>query len=86
MFGQIFTDASIRPILDVPAGVEVILREGEEKTFLCILNHLPDSVTVDLKYQRGTDLLTGKDVQAQESIESLGVRVIAIEKTDGTHV
>jgi len=76
VFEFAFQDAGVRPTLDVPAGVEVINRISEEGDFFCILNHLPDPVTIDLKNNCGTDLLTGQYLEAYVSIEPYGVRIL----------
>ena len=78
VFERAFQDAGISPALTAPAGVEVIRRTGENQSFLCILNHLPEPVKVDLKDYSGTDLLTGQYLEAQVSIESFGVRILAL--------
>lgn len=73
LFKRIFVRAGVKPALAVPAGVEVISKEGNGKTYLCILNHLPETVTVDVT---GTDLLTG--AAANGTIEPLGARFVEL--------
>ena len=77
VYEHAFEDAGVGPALDVLAGVEVIQRFGKGQSFLCILNHLPDTVTVDLKGFSGIDVLTGQYLAAQVPIESYGVRFLA---------
>lgn len=70
---RVTDEAGIKPALAVPAGVEVISKESKDKKYLCILNHLPEAVTVEVT---GTDLLTGAPVNG--AIEPLGVRFVEL--------
>jgi beta-galactosidase len=66
---RVTDEAGIQPALAVPAGVEVI-HKGK---YLCILNHLPEAVSVDVA---GTDLLTGQPVNPV--VEPLGARFVEL--------
>jgi beta-galactosidase len=79
VFEQVYSDAGVTPALNVPAGVEVILRKGDNKSYLCVLNHLPEAVTVDLKDHHGTDLLTGQLLESQVSMEPYAVRILLVQ-------
>jgi hypothetical protein len=63
---------------NIPAEVEVILQEGEKQSFLCILNHPVESVSIALKDFFGTGLLTGQFVDNQLTLEAYGMRMIAL--------
>jgi beta-galactosidase len=79
LFGLALSDADVKPALAVAGGVEVILREGAGKSFLCILNHLPEPVNIDLKGFTGTDLLIGQALKSQITLEAYGVRILELE-------
>jgi beta-galactosidase len=77
IFNQILADAGVTPVLNnIPAGVEVVLRQNGSRSYLCVLNHLPETVSVDLQEYRGSDLLTGEGCEAQISLEPYGVRIV----------
>jgi beta-galactosidase len=78
VFQQVFADAGVDPALEVPDGVEAILRDGADQSYLCLLNHLPEAVTIDLQGFSGTDLLTGQFVKNQLLLGSYGVQIMEI--------
>ncbi|MBT2755851.1 beta-galactosidase [Mesobacillus foraminis] len=64
----------VKPLLEVPKGVEVTERRKDGSSFFFILNHNADAV--ELEYIEGTDLLTGKEMNGNTSLEAYGVMIV----------
>lgn len=77
IFEQIYAEADVSAVLSVPLGVEVVLRESDDGSYLCLLNHTSEPVTVNLGDYRGEDLITGQMLDAEITIETYGVRIVA---------
>ena len=77
VFAPIFETANVKPVLNAPLGVDVLLREGEN-SFLCIMNNLQETVTLDLKNYSGVDLLTGECCDKSVSLEKFCVKIIQL--------
>ena len=79
--GEICKELGVDPVAETPEGVEVTLRENEKGSFLFLLNHNNDAVSVVLE-KDGTDLLMEKQYKAGDSIalEKYGVAIIYREK------
>lgn len=86
----VLAEAKVDPLLNVPEGVEISLRESEAVSsksdkkakaarHLFVLNHRSETVRVSTEKLRGTDLLTGKRVGPTLSLKSLDVAVIALD-------
>ena len=73
---QLFASGNIMPLVaDLPAGVEVTLREAPDRKLLFVLN--TEDATVELSsLPPGTDLLTGKTVDGTCSLGPHGGAVI----------
>ncbi|BAU88388.1 beta-galactosidase [Streptomyces laurentii] len=73
--------AGVRPVLDVPEGVEVTVRTGAQGTYLFLLNHgdQPARTPLTGAYAAGgTDLLTGRAVHDKVTLEPLGAAVVRV--------
>lgn len=70
--------AGLRPLLLVPQGVEVSLREGPRATFLFLLNHTLESVHIDLKNYHGRDLLSDRVVAGGMNLDPWQVAIIQL--------
>jgi beta-galactosidase len=70
---RLLTDTGVRPLADVPPGVEVIRRTGSDASYLFVLNHTEDEVTVATD---GVDLLTGADVVGTLTVAAGGAAVV----------
>jgi beta-galactosidase len=79
IFASIFTTAGVKPVLPAPIGVDVVLRKGEH-SFLCIMNNLQETVTLDLQNYAGTDLLTGERSEKTVTLKSYDVRIIRLQR------
>ncbi|MFL6101185.1 MAG: beta-galactosidase [Actinomycetales bacterium] len=60
LVGDVVDAAGVSPIARVPAGVEVVRRQGDGRSFLFVLNHTADDVEVaadgfDLRHNRPVD-------------------------------
>lgn len=75
---QLFPTASIAPLLpDVPANVEVTLREAQDRKLLFVLNTDAEPATIS-SVPRGVDLLTGQEAGGTLGLESYGCAVIKL--------
>lgn len=79
--GEICEELDIRPVADVPAGVEATVRENKKVSFLFLLNHGAEAVWVVID-EAGTDLISGSSYQAGDSLklEKAGVAIIKRKK------
>ncbi|WP_121613715.1 beta-galactosidase [Mesobacillus foraminis] len=67
-------EKQVKPLLEVPKGVEVTERRKDGNSFFFILNHNADAV--ELENIEGTDLLTGKEMNGNTSLEAYGVMIV----------
>lgn len=67
----VLDELQIQPALQVPAGIEVVSRE----TTVFVLNHHPQTMTIDLPEHK-KDLLSGKDVAGQVELPAYGVLIL----------
>jgi beta-galactosidase len=65
--------AGVTPLLDLPAGVEAIRRQGPDRSYLFVLNHTTHDVTVPAE---GWDLRQNQPVDGAAVVASGGVLVI----------
>jgi beta-galactosidase len=71
--------ADVKPVAsNVPAEVEFLQRTNGNASWLFILNHSTDQVTVPLE-QSGRDLLTDVDVNGSLELEPAGVAIIELK-------
>ncbi|WP_406385038.1 Beta-galactosidase C-terminal domain [Streptomyces sp. NBC_01618] len=73
--------AGVRPVLDVPEGVEATVRSGARGTYLVVLDHSEHDTRTPLTgpyAAGGTDLLTGAAVRDHIDLGPLGVAVLRI--------
>jgi beta-galactosidase len=64
----------------VPVGVEILQRVNGNSSWLFILNHSSEKVTVPLE-EHGRDLLTGAEVRGSVILDPTGVAVIQLKIT-----
>lgn len=86
---KVLREAGVRPVLDVPEGVEATVRSGTRGTYLFVLNHGDHDTRTPLTgpYEAGgTDLLTGAAVRDHIDLAPLGAAVlrIATDSPEGT--
>ncbi|MFJ2270877.1 beta-galactosidase [Streptomyces sp. NPDC087849] len=73
--------AGVRPVLEVPEGVEATVRSGTRGTYLFVLNHGDHDTRTRLTgpyAAGGTDLLTGAAVRDHIDLGPLGAAVLRI--------
>lgn len=76
---QVCETAGVSPVLsNVPAGVELLQRADGNTSWLFVLNHSTEKVTVPLQ-QAGSDLLTGASVNGSLELKPAGVAVIQLK-------
>jgi beta-galactosidase len=66
-----------RPLPGIPAGVEVVRRQGEGKTLWFLINHSDDPARLR-KLPAGRDLVSGADVEKNHVLEGGGVMVLRL--------
>ena len=76
LMGHVCTEAQVEAPLDVPAGVEVLVRESADRAYLFVLNHTPDPVSIKLPRSM-RDLLTGTKHASALALLGYGVAVLA---------
>jgi beta-galactosidase len=80
LLARVCEEAGARPALDVPRGVEVVRRRADGgRTYVFLLNHT--SMQAKVPGARGTNLLTGEDV---EGLELAAGAVAVLREPDGT--
>jgi beta-galactosidase len=73
---QLFARAGIAPLVaDLPANVEVTMRQAADRKLLFVLNTGERAVNIS-SLPTGTDLLSGKDVNGCQSLGPYGCAVI----------
>jgi beta-galactosidase len=76
---QVCGTADVKPVAsNVPADVELLQRTNGNTSWLFILNHSTDKVTVPLEHS-GLDLLTGVEVSGSMELEPAGVAIIELK-------
>jgi beta-galactosidase len=75
VIGRAVDEAQVKPALDVPAGVEVLVRKNAEKRFLFLLNHADTNVRVKLPTAM-TDLISGARHEGVIELDVAGVAVL----------
>lgn len=68
--------AGVRSV-NLPAGVEMLNRIDGNSSWLFLLNYSNEKVTVPLE-QKGTDLLTGKEINSSIELEPTAVSIIQV--------
>lgn len=78
---EICEELDIRPVADVPAGVEAAIRENENGSFLFLLNHSAESVQIIVD-EAGKDIISGSSYLAGDSLtlDKAGVAIIKRNK------
>jgi beta-galactosidase len=64
----------IQPLLQVPKGVEVTERRKDGVSYLFVMNH--NSTSVEFEIDKGTELLTGKELKGLTSLDGYGVMIV----------
>lgn len=67
-------EKEIKPLLNVPKGVEVTERRKDGKSYLFVMNH--NATPVEFEINNGTELLTGKLLNGSTSLEAYGVMIV----------
>lgn len=64
---------------NLPAGIELLQRSNGTSTWLFVLNHSNEKVTVPLE-QKGKDLLTGTEAIGSLKLEPKGVAILQVDR------
>ena len=71
-----WTEAGVTNVAEAPAGVEVVRRQGDGRSFLFVLNHR--DIETHVKTGSGVDLISGEKVGPKGlTLPAYGVAVIA---------
>lgn len=70
--------ASVKPALATPPGIEATLRRQGDQRFLFLLNHTDTPATIDLAQNSGTDLLTNLPHHSSLTLPPLAVSILAL--------
>jgi beta-galactosidase len=70
--------AGLKPVLDVPANVEVCERSGDGKRFLFLLNHNAEPVALHLGGLHGRELLTNLPATENWTLAPYGVAIFSL--------
>jgi beta-galactosidase len=78
-YGRLLQRHQIEPLLETPAGVEVTLRETEQRRLLFVLNHNAEAQQVALPAaRRYHDLLSDTDVSGGIELRGYDVRILEV--------
>jgi beta-galactosidase len=72
---HVLAEADVRPALQAPNGVEVLVRKGPAGEYLFLLNHNAETAAVNLPRPM-TDMLTGKMLNRTAGVPAYGVLVL----------
>jgi beta-galactosidase len=75
---RVCEEGGVGATLDVPRGVQVVVREGERGRFLFLLNHTAERVEVADGSLAGENLLTGEDCAGAVSLSARGAAVLRL--------
>ena len=78
IIGRACDEAQLKPALDAPAGVEVLVRENAEQRYLFLLNHTSATARVKLPAPM-RDLLTGDLHERAIELAVAGVAILEVE-------
>ena len=69
----LLAEAGVGPVAEAPDGVEVVRRHGEGESFLFVINHTAEEVSVAAT---GRELLGASDVDGEVRVPAYGVAVV----------
>lgn len=78
LISQLLADAEITPLVELPLGVEAVVRSGANGRFLLLVNHLATDVAVP-HIPAGKEILSDKELGQLVELEPFGVAVIKLE-------
>ncbi|MBM3187607.1 MAG: beta-galactosidase [Chloroflexi bacterium] len=71
-------ETGVQPLLSAPPQVEAVLRQGQDASYLFVLNHGAEHETVRLPY-RGEDLVTQRLYEGEITLAPRQVLVLAVQ-------
>jgi beta-galactosidase len=78
-YRQLFAGKGITPLAEASDDVEVLLREGDDRKLLFVMNYADDSRQVELGERSGTDLLTGEACAGAVTMDPWATRIIKLK-------
>jgi beta-galactosidase len=79
---SLLKDASIRPIVSPPGGVEVSERQSPERRLVFLLNHTDSRKTVQVPTDR-PELLSGTRTDGAIELDAFGVAIVELPADEG---
>ncbi|MFC0333012.1 beta-galactosidase [Paenibacillus sepulcri] len=74
--GSLCAERGIEPLPGKQPGVEVASRDKDGHSYLFVMNHNPNAVTVEFDQNYGVDLLTGQPASGPATVAGRGVMII----------
>ncbi|WOZ40215.1 beta-galactosidase [Paenibacillus polymyxa] len=78
LLGYICEQKGISSLLRAPAGIEATMRSKDGKSYLFVLNHNAQTQQYHLDDQKGKELISGKFLEGDISIEGYGFQVLEL--------
>ncbi len=77
LIAKLLDDADIKPLVKPPKGVEVSIRQGDDKKLLFVINHTEQPQTVNVPKGK-LELLTNKKTKDTIRLDTFDVAVIKL--------
>ena len=69
-------DARVNPVAENGNGLEIVKRNGEEKSFYFVMNFKDEDLKIPEEFAGKTDLLSGNAVGKGEKLPKFGVKIV----------
>jgi len=79
LIAYIFQSHKIKGFGSLPEGVEITVREKEDKEFIFVMNHSEEEQLINLPFENYIDLLTDTKMEADISLKPYDVKIL-VEK------
>lgn len=79
LLAYILQNHDIKGFGSLPEGVEITVREKEDKEFIFVMNHSEEEQLINLPFENYIDLLTDTQMEAEISLKPYDVKIL-VEK------
>ena len=69
-------DARVNPVAENGNGLEIVKRNGEEKSFYFVMNFQDEDLKIPEEFAGKMDLLSGNPVEKGEMLPKFGVKIL----------
>lgn len=69
-------DARVNPVAENGNGLEIVKRNGEEKSFYFVMNFKDEDLKIPEEFAGKMDLLSGNPVEKGEMLPKFGVKIL----------